>query len=123
MNKLWDETPEMVSEQNEFIRQLDHLQKEIHQWAKDKGLVRPDRSDAEIIALCHSELSKTLEGIRKQVGASDHIPDFTNLEEAIADLIIRFMDWAGGKNLRIGRAIVAKMRFNETRPHKHGKLI
>lgn len=75
---------------------------------------------AEKIALMHSELSEALEGIRKPA-ASDKIPEFTCEEEEMADLYIRLMDYAGGFNLRLGDAIVAKLAYNATRPYKHGK--
>jgi len=37
-----------------------------------------------------------------------------------ADCIIRIMDYAESKGLRIAAAVVAKAAYNETRPHLHG---
>ena len=79
------------------------------------------RNLGEQIALMHSELSEALEWERKNPGApSDHIPGFTGLEEEFADVLIRIFDTSAQRKLRLGEAVLAKMAFNATRPHKHG---
>ena len=75
----------------------------------------------EKIALMHSELSEMLEADRKSIEVSEHIPEFSGVEEELADLIIRALDFAGYHQLRLGEAILAKMTFNLNRPFKHGK--
>lgn len=72
------------------------------------------------LALMHSELSEALEGSRKDLG-SDKLPGFTAEEEEIADAIIRAGDFAGKRRLRLGLAIVLKLRYNAGRPYMHGK--
>jgi len=42
-------------------------------------------------------------------------------EEELADIIIRVLDLAGQRNIDLGRAVLVKMAYNSTRPHKHGK--
>lgn len=74
------------------------------------------------IALMHSELSEMLEGVRKP-GPDKHCPEFSNEEVELADLFIRGGDYARAKGLRLAEAIIAKMKFNEGRPYKHGKTI
>jgi hypothetical protein len=74
------------------------------------------------IALMHSELSEALEGVRKP-GPDAHCPEYTSEEIEMADLLIRAADYCRARRLRIGEAILAKMAFNETRPHLHGKAI
>jgi NTP pyrophosphatase (non-canonical NTP hydrolase) len=74
----------------------------------------------EKIALMHSELSEALEADRKDL-TSDHIPDFSGMEEELADCMIRIMDFAGHHELRLSEAITAKLQFNLSRPYKHGK--
>lgn len=74
------------------------------------------------IARMHSELSEWLEGIRKNPDTRDsHCPEFLSAEIEAADLIIRVMDTCGEMGYRLGAAILAKMAYNQTRPHKHGK--
>jgi NTP pyrophosphatase (non-canonical NTP hydrolase) len=74
----------------------------------------------EKIALMHSELSEALEADRKDL-ESDHIPGFSGLEEELADVIVRIVDFAVQKNLRLSEALISKMRFNLSRPYRHGK--
>lgn len=75
----------------------------------------------EKIALMHSELSEALEADRKQVLSSEHIPDFTGVEEELADTLIRILDFSGYHKLRLAEAVIAKQKFNLSRPFRHGK--
>lgn len=88
--------------------------------AKKHGWWDEPRDDLHLIALMHSELSEAVEWIRHGNGKSDHIPEFTGVEEELADCIIRILDYAAHNNLKVGAALVAKMEFNETRPYRHG---
>jgi NTP pyrophosphatase (non-canonical NTP hydrolase) len=121
---------------------INDIASRIHATAVDKGWWNEElhegrpRNDAECIALMHSELSEALEALRsgsqiRNANAfgesspllgkrSEHIPDFLAIEEEYADVIIRILDHAHMRGWNIGGALAAKMKFNETRPYKHG---
>lgn len=45
----------------------------------------------------------------------------TNMEEELADVVIRVADYCGYKGIDLGRCILAKMGYNRSRPYMHGK--
>lgn len=108
---------------------LQHLAQQINKWANEKGFwdftisdgVLPDSKLVKNtkLLLVVSEVVECMEGLRKPAESS--IRGFSNEEEEIADAIIRLLDYAGQYELRIEEAVLAKMAFNEGRPHKHGK--
>jgi len=110
----------MITVPDDFIEAFNLVADSVHRNAVNKGWWETERNNGEIIALMHSELSEALEYIRHGNPESDHIPGFSGLEEEFADVIIRIMDMAPARNLRIAEAIIAKMEFNANRPHKHG---
>jgi NTP pyrophosphatase (non-canonical NTP hydrolase) len=42
------------------------------------------------------------------------------MEEELADAIIRILDLAHSRHLRLGEAILSKMAYNSARSHLHG---
>ena len=116
-------TPRLKTDQDfvdaHFVNYFRHMQKAVHQTATEKGWHETDRADGEFIALMHSELSEGLEALRKDL-PSDKIPEFSGIEEELADMIIRAMDYAAHRGLQWAEAIVAKGRYNQTRSHRHG---
>jgi NTP pyrophosphatase (non-canonical NTP hydrolase) len=93
---------------------------EIYEDNKDKGWWDGERNDGELIALMHSELSEALEAYRHGNPLSEKIPDFSHVEEELADTVIRIMDMCGARGFDLGGAIEAKLAHNRTRSHKHG---
>lgn len=94
--------------------------KRAHEIACAKGWHSPSPQDGTLIALMHSELSEALEAMRRGNPASKKIPAFSQVEEELADVVIRIMDFAGLHGLDLGGAIEAKMAMNEGRSYRHG---
>lgn len=88
--------------------------KESHRIAKEKGFWSEERDKGTLIALMHSELSETLEALRRSF--SDD-----KVAEELADCVIRIADYCAAYGLDLEKAIKKKMRFNEKRKWKHGK--
>jgi len=72
------------------------------------------KSVGDQLALIHSEISEAYEGHRKNL-MDEHCPQYTSFEVELADALIRILDTAGGLNLRLSEAFVAKMEYNRQR--------
>ena len=79
------------------------------------------RNISELLMLIVTEIAEACEGLRHGNPASNHIPKFSLVEEELADAIIRIADLSEAYGYRIEKAILAKLKFNKTRPIKHGK--
>jgi len=110
-------------DKNRACGYMDDLATEIHQHAVDKGFWKDKegRNKGMMIALMHSELSGALEALRHDNSPSEHIPEFTGVEEEMADVVIRVMDFCHGFGYNLTGAIREKMKFNAGREHMHGK--
>jgi len=104
---------------NNFINEFKKLSKEAHQIAIEKDWYNQERSELELICLIHSELSEGVEGLRKNK-KSNKIKGFLNIEEELADTIIRIMDYSEFKNYRVGEAVIEKIKYNKNREYRHG---
>lgn len=91
---------------------LAQIQKGINDWMNHQGFWQ-SFSKGEKIALMHSELSETLEAVRKD--------DSANEAEELADTVIRILDYCGQFGIELGKAIELKMLVNYQRPFKHNK--
>lgn len=110
----------LLENEEKFVEMFTDVSKSVYEIAKEKGWWEGDRNNGELIALMHSELSEALESLRHGNPNSDHIPEFTGVEEELADVIIRIMDMASARNYRVAEAIIAKINFNASRSYKHG---
>jgi NTP pyrophosphatase (non-canonical NTP hydrolase) len=115
------------------------LSKEIHENARSKGFWDKERNLGEMLMLIVSEVAEAMEadrnshftevnmlGIAGWVDDKDFRAHFANdvkdtFEDELADACIRIFDLAYSRNIDLQAHIEAKMRYNATRPHMHGK--
>ena len=93
----------------------------VHAMARGKGWWDEDRNDAECLMLMVTELSEACEALRHGTPPDDKLPQYSGLTVELADCIIRIFDYAAARKLPLAQAILDKVQFNATRPHKHGK--
>lgn len=109
----------------DFITGFSILKARMNECAVKHGFweTEEDKSLATKIALMHSELSEALEAYRHGEPMSDVVSNCTQVEEEMADLIIRVFDAAHHFDWNLAGTIIEKMKYNETRPYKHGKQL
>lgn len=127
--KGMEDKPKIV--RGDFLQSFFAMQQWCYRIARMKGFHKKPRDPGMAMALIHSEVTEALEALRKGPDKpSEHIPEYTALEEELADIIIRVLDFAEeynsptpGENnggLRIAEAIFAKVAFNAKRKPMHG---
>jgi len=107
-----------------FVESFNDVARRVHKNSREKGFWDNERNDGEALMLMVSELSEALEALRQpdsDVATSAKIEGFMPVEEELADVIIRVMDYCVGRELRVAEALIAKKNYNATREHKHGK--
>ncbi len=125
-----------------FLDGMEKLCKRAHQNSKDKGFWDgPENNNVPTkLALIHSEISEWLEAYRVGIQPtakmypspldgtpivlgmidSGGVRPLTNEEEEAADILIRLADLCEARGIDLGRATLAKMQYNASRPHMHG---
>ena len=105
---------------------LDTYSRKIHDTAVMKGFW-DEKADIHFmlskLALIHSEVSETLEALRKEMGPE-------KIEEELADIVIRVLDFVEGAKVTgwldpkvfFEDTVRGKMEKNERRPDRHGNL-
>ncbi len=98
-----------------FEKEWNKVAKEVYKNAVNHGFWTDEVNDGERMALIHAEISEALEALRQNNPSSNKIIEYSNLEEELADAVIRIMDYAFGKDLDIPGAILAKIEYNQSR--------
>jgi NTP pyrophosphatase (non-canonical NTP hydrolase) len=84
-------------------------------WVDLETGEKKQRNVGEALMLVVTELAEAMGGYRKGL-QSDHLPEYSSLEEELADAVIRILDLAGGMGLRLGEAVASKLIYNLNRP-------
>lgn len=109
--------------------QITELIENAHDTAREKGWWNKEQDFGTLIALCHSELSEDLEEYRngrsyceadRQQDEDGEIKALKGIPDELADTVIRIFDMCGHYGIDLESAILEKMEFNKSRPHKHG---
>lgn len=118
---------------------IHNLVKIAHSAAQEKGFWDGGGHNiSEKLMLIVSELGEAQEALRKDrhaypcdvlflEGAEDSfVCDFQGLvkdtfEDELADAVIRIADLAGYLGIDLEKHVELKLRYNKTRPYKHGK--
>jgi NTP pyrophosphatase (non-canonical NTP hydrolase) len=106
--------------QQHVNRTIRDIQQAVHKTAVEHGWWEAPRPAGEVLMLMVTELAEAMEAYRRGNPESEKIPGFSKMEEELADVVIRLLDYAGGEGFDIEGALVAKMAYNETRPYRHG---
>lgn len=118
---------------------INDTSKVIHTINVEKGFWENPRNKGELLMLVVSELAEALEADRKNRYTSTDVKKITALakdenfiheftthvkdtfEDEIADAVIRLLDMSAGLGIDLEKHIEAKLRYNASRPKKHGK--
>lgn len=88
-----------------------------------RGFRSEERHPLTACMLITTEVAELAEACRVDTAPSEHIPQFTAVEEELADILIRLLDTADEMGADLSGAVLAKIEYNASRPYKHGKNV
>ena len=91
----------------------ERLSKLLPSWVREFRFGEEEKILSEI----EPKLSEALEGY---LDKSEKIPGFFAIEEELADAVLRIMGMAEHFRWDVAGAILAKMKYNAGRAHRHG---
>lgn len=104
-----------------FTEQFNILKEDVYNTATKNGFCDGPVNDERALLLIIGEISEAVEALRRPEMEQDHhIPEFTELEAELADVVLRAMNYAHARGLKLAEAMEAKAAYNKTRPFKHG---
>jgi NTP pyrophosphatase (non-canonical NTP hydrolase) len=126
-NNLVERTTSTLVDQLDIINCINDVATHVYIVAKETGFHDNDTEllngrFGEFISNLHGEVSELWEAYRKgklNTQCDKPVP-LTCAEEELADIIIRCFDTAITLGIDIGKAIVVKDSYNQTREKKHG---
>ena len=102
-----------------FDTSLREMQTLCTDWFSDVQGFNRDNFDGDCM-LVVTELAEAVEADRKNL-PDGHIPTRPGRDVELADALVRILHLAGKYNIDLAGAFMAKMRYNLSRPFKHGK--
>ncbi|HVE25403.1 MAG TPA: hypothetical protein VNC22_08370, partial [Sporichthya sp.] len=103
---------------------LEEIAAQIHKTAVEHGWWEAERNVGEVMMLMVSELSEAFEHYRNGRGLDEifYHPDgkIDGVPVELGDCLIRILDFCHHHRIPLMGATIAKMRYNEGRPYRHG---
>lgn len=101
-----------------FMVAWKRMAKAVHARSIEKGFWEVDQTPWQILGQISDEVAEAVDAVGRDSSA---IPGFSALEEEIADIVLRIMDYSARAGLDIPGAMLAKHVYNTKRPYLHGK--
>ena len=107
-----------------FLEAWSDFAREVYDTAESKGWHEESSGnlyvEATKLALIGVEVSESIQKLREGNPLDEKI-QMPAVSVELADVIIRVMDLDIDMFYNLGRAVIAKARYNKTRPYKHNR--
>lgn len=103
-----------------FAALFDSLGVDLVESTKKRGFDPENLETTKLLMMQASEIFEAFDAYRCNDGQSEKCPEFTHLEEELADAVLRIMIDSSAKGWNTAGACIAKDAYNQTRPLMHG---